>query len=827
MSYGWYGDLPAPTVSGSTALYAEVLPDIDLKVTVSDEGFEILLVIKSAAAGADVSTIDFPVTVTDLVASEDGAGNTQFQDTAGTVLGTEPAPLLWDASIDQYSGDPHTAQAGSQWDATDMSGSGANDAVQHVVLPTAFLADPGTQYPVTVDPTLRDYTPALAKYAYVDQHFPDQQYYDTTLDSSRLHVGAEPDSTLINRAYWAFPGSPLAGQHVFEAHFDTTEAWAWSCTPKVVDLYTSNDWGNTLTYNNQPGGMSGSWATANVAKGYNQSACSGGAVGFDVTSLITALAAQQRSVFSLILRAHDETDVTAWKKFNASTSLEVQYNSYPDAPTGMGFSQPPASCGGYPGPAVNNAVQDLRLAISENDADNQGVDVHVHVVDASTNVNVLPASTYPAGYISTGSFNANGLQPSLKILRGSLPQGRYAWYANGYDGIDTGPQSGVCYFTVDDTPPPPPALKVAGLPPSAVGKLTNMRITSAVADNVVRFEYWWTSTAKTVSPSAAPVSVSTGALPACGSSATANSVAARFACPSGGVATVVVAPPDSPATLWVASIDSAQNISTATGYQFWAPGDFTAFANGHTWVTDSPPGTMTSTQVPDSATASGAGCGYSCAQPLVLHAVYSNDPSNPKQGDPGLTMSMKLNGTTDAGASATTAGPMVDTSKAFTVSAWVRPAALGSVQTAVSQAAGSGQTVSGFYLQLNASNQWQMCVSSSLTSAGFSGDCATAPGTVTSTGNWAFLTGVWDPGNQQVRLYVNGGAPSTNSHLSTPTAPGAFTVGTSISGSNHYWFHGWISDVSIVPGAADSVQQGFLQLQCPVTNLGCRLLPGD
>ncbi|MDQ2836143.1 MAG: DNRLRE domain-containing protein [Actinomycetota bacterium] len=820
LSYGWYGPLPEPSVAGSSATYAEVLPGIDLRVSVSDDGFEILLVLKSAAAVSELTSIDFPVTITDLAVATDPAGNTTLADADGNQVGVGPAPFLWDSSVDEQSGDPRTASATSQWDADGLPADGTHQTVQHLLLPQSFLADPATRYPVTLDPTWQDKTYPQSSFDYIDQNHPDQTYYKDGWDSNRLHVGAEPGVDTINRAYWDFPATIFEGQDIHTAHFNTTESWSYSCTAKQVDVEHSANWGPSLTWNTKPA-MTGGWGSQTVAKGYSSS-CPGGAVGFDITSLVTALAASNYATFDLVLKAHDETDQTAWKKFNSGASVEVVFNSYPDAPTALTFTQPTVACGGTsPGVPVNDHVQDLKLGMSENDVDDQGVEVRVHVVNAATGANVLPSGTFPTGYLSSSGFNANGVQPPIILPKDTLPQGSYRWYAYGYDGLDTSKTASVsCYFTVDNTPPAPPSVRVAGLPPSAVGKPVTMKLSSNLSDKVVRFEYWWVPTAQSVTAAPAPVTVATTTLPACGSS----SGTASFGCPDGtGATSVLVAPPDSPATFWVASIDAAQNISTATGYQFWAPGDFAAFASGHSWVTDDGVH-LTSTEVDDSSTMSGSSCGYACGQPLVLHSATA-DPANPAQGDPTLTGSLRFNGTTGTGASASSGSPAVDTSKAFTVSAWIRPAALGGYQTAVSQDAGPGKTVSGFYLQLPPSNQWRFCLPSVI-SATFAGDCVTAAATAT-VNTWAFVSGVWDPANKQMRLYVNGALAAQATHLSTPVTTGSFVIGRALGATDQNWFHGWIADVSVVPGVADSVQQGFLRLQCPVTSLTCRLLPGD
>src|SRR5256885_2835300 len=52
-SMSWRGTLPAPTLSGDTATYAEVVPGADLRVRVDRDGFSEVLVVKTREAARD------------------------------------------------------------------------------------------------------------------------------------------------------------------------------------------------------------------------------------------------------------------------------------------------------------------------------------------------------------------------------------------------------------------------------------------------------------------------------------------------------------------------------------------------------------------------------------------------------------------------------------------------------------------------------------------------------------------------------------------------------------------------------------------------------
>ncbi|MFE2070463.1 hypothetical protein ACFXDH_50285 [Streptomyces sp. NPDC059467] len=53
LTVGWPGMLPKPTLDGDSAVYADVLPGVDLRMTATTEGYREVLVVTSASAASN------------------------------------------------------------------------------------------------------------------------------------------------------------------------------------------------------------------------------------------------------------------------------------------------------------------------------------------------------------------------------------------------------------------------------------------------------------------------------------------------------------------------------------------------------------------------------------------------------------------------------------------------------------------------------------------------------------------------------------------------------------------------------------------------------
>jgi hypothetical protein len=144
---------------------------------------------------------------------------------------------------------------------------------------------------------------------------------------------------------------------------------------------------------------------------------------------------------------------------------------------------------------------------------------------------------------------------------------------------------------------------------------------------------------------------------------------------------------------------------------------------------------------------------------------------------------------------ATTSGPVVDTSRSFSVAAWVRADTAQGV--VVSQ---PGTNKSPFELQYVSGRQ-QWCFfsyASDTVNAAATATPACSPDPV-QVGVWVHLTGVYDSGSStQLALYVNGVRKGTGSTGAPAWASaGPLTIGAARNGAAAGFFNGAVSEVRV------------------------------
>lgn len=88
----WPGKLPAPRLDGPSAVYAEVLPGVDLQVTATPESFQPVFVVRTpeAAANEELKKLTFGLKAQGLDVREGAAGNLAAVDGSGRTVFKAP-----------------------------------------------------------------------------------------------------------------------------------------------------------------------------------------------------------------------------------------------------------------------------------------------------------------------------------------------------------------------------------------------------------------------------------------------------------------------------------------------------------------------------------------------------------------------------------------------------------------------------------------------------------------------------------------------------------------------------------------------------------------
>lgn len=472
-------ELTEPTVSGASVTYPQVLPGVDLVVTVNADatGFTEVLRVDSpqAAANPALSDLVFPVQTTDgldLTAREGGFVAT---DDSGEVMFRSPAPLMWDSSADEPAR-PVTMSAGTGrrasvqplLDATTdlprdeerLTSPVPGDVVAEMatrvtddeltITPDAdMLTDPDTVWPVYIDP------PVIASLAeYIAVSSAGWTHYNFANDDGvgRCNSTSLGCSTPLftERLMFEFHGLGAIGnlepEDVTSAVFSVYGTHSYSCAPAWIEAWRVGEISSATTWANS------SWGVLQDAVNVAHRASCGNQqwVSFNVTEGAKAVAGANTSTLTEGVRASDESTMAGWKRYRWDAQLSITYNRAPDAPAQMSVttldSGQPISCG--PGTApfnVYTSTPTLRATVSDLDGGN---------VSAWTAVYDITGAATPVWDGQEGPWLATGAVHSRQMPPGLLQEGRvYRWFLHAWDGSRWSVDRPYCDFMLDLRPP--------------------------------------------------------------------------------------------------------------------------------------------------------------------------------------------------------------------------------------------------------------------------------------------------------------------------------------------------------------------------------------
>jgi RHS repeat-associated protein len=547
----WKGGLPAPTLDGNRAEYVNAVPGADVVVEATRTGFEQFVEIKKRPA-ADGYTYTLPLKAKGLKAKQQADGSVVFTDKKNKTQAVMPAPVMWDATVDERSGE-HTRRV-----PVAMKVEAKGSTIDLVITPDAkFLADPETKYPVTVDPS----TSALSNVfdTYVQQGETRDWSTDTELDLGNPGTKNADGTFRTARSFISWNTAPIADALVMDAklslwNFHSGNYTGSSCPTQPWEVWSTGAATTSSRWTAQP-----SWiakkATSSETRG--NPSCStqpDGWINANVTTMVQEWASTKAARSHLGLRATDETITGQWKRVNSANAaanppkLVVTYNYRPRTGTKQEAGPPYFSySGAY---TVNTLTPTLRDTFV--DADGDKVNGTFQIFDNATNTqvgNVLVSKYVPSGQVT-----------SVTVPAGVLTNGKtYKFRTSPYDGAHYNlGWSEWKTFTVDTTnPSAPTGITSTDYPSSAwvkgAGQAGTFTVTPASAD--LNWLEWsldgvtWTK-------------VPTGA------STTPKAI--------------TLAPPkDGTHTLQVRVVDKADNKSEPTEYTFHAgPGGFLQPSDG-------------------------------------------------------------------------------------------------------------------------------------------------------------------------------------------------------------------------------------------------------
>ncbi|WP_018353416.1 LamG-like jellyroll fold domain-containing protein [Longispora albida] len=725
------GTLPAPVLDGPVATYPEVLPGVDLKIQAGMGGYSQVLVVKTpqAAKNPKLKKITFGVKTTGFTLTEKPGELLSGVDAQGKEVFGFAAAQMWESGGKKaktakrpgvMAAPAEEPVAARQADMPVEVGNGT----MSVVPDQSILADPEAAFPIVIDP--KAIGPGFTNWCLVgglNGSWKETEYWWG--DGENLaKVGYSYDALYRSMFQWDNLG--IQGATVTDAKFMADVNNAWTGGYHGVHLWHVGAISPATNWNNS------SWISYLGSQGGN----TGSHMEWPITGFMQGLASCCDAI-ALGLKAPSESDVNDWKRFKPDTvKLSITFNRAPNVPWGLSVDNKPCAADGNR-PWVTTGTPTFRVSASDPEGDT------LKAVFGWGKWNGSGFAYQNGAWTGTFPSGAQGSAGGFDFVN----EGVYNYWAEARDTADAARGSvDRCEFAVDLVDPAAPTVtgdvyKPAGCPPDGCGGVGQAgSFTFRSSADVTSFK--WSFDDVPGELEAKPASM-------------------------GQPVTVTWQPRDhKPKTLRVKAIDRAGRTATAV-YQFPVSALASPVAR---WDLNEGGGTTlantgTGTRVQDAS-------GNWINQPHVYNATLTGGTLGVPGRIRGGETALRLDGTAGSYAQAPS---ILDTTRSFSVSAWVKPAALTGHRTIVSQC---GAHRCAFYLQYDpGSNRWSFVRPDSGDQAPPAAYYSALSAAPPKLNVWTHLTGVYDGQAGQVRLYVNGVLEGTAAVPQTWAATGPLYLG--------------------------------------------------
>ncbi|MFG2910444.1 hypothetical protein ACGF13_36030 [Kitasatospora sp. NPDC048286] len=496
----WPTSLPQPELSGSTALYRDVLPGVDLKILAEADGFSHQLIVRTRQAAEDprLAQVTYGLKTAGITLSTGQNGRIAATDGSGGTVFTAQAPRMWDSHAPATTAQQPAATAPSPLaknapaaaaqsaDSTPPPTPAAPGPTEHApkTMATEITSDTlrltpdadllhgaDTVFPVVIDPTFTDGWRnrwAVVYSATPNAAYPDGNGWNSDNPADEPRVGYNGSGN--TRSYFEMNTRGLAGATIMSATFHVEETHSWGCDPAAAgntELWATGPINSTTpTWNSQA-----SWIWQLDAKSFahgNPTYCPGvQGVDFSTENLravVQGAADRGDDSVALGLRTPDNYlgNKNSYKRFKNNPWLEVTYNRPPVLHDYAAWESQwtPGSSSNVNVPCISDPA--AWPTVGRND-----VVLTARISDPDSDVAL--SAKFEAWDHDTGQFfppvwagAPNGSWAVTRLTADSLRDGgHYKWHVQAEDGIAGSGFGRDCGFNVDRTPPSKPTVTSA------------------------------------------------------------------------------------------------------------------------------------------------------------------------------------------------------------------------------------------------------------------------------------------------------------------------------------------------------------------------------